>query len=217
MIQLPLPIAWGEHGDAGRLLMTSANAAAIALLRDWPRWPAPATLLVGPPRSGRSLLGRLFLAESGGELIDDADRVAEEQLFNRWNLARDSGRPLLLIAREAPPLWSVALPDLRTRLATAAVARIAPPDETIAAALIAHGLDRAGSAYASGLPEFLARRVTRCYETIDSLVAALNAESLGSGRKLTIATVRGAPGSSGLLMPEGPGEGDMDEGAGTGG
>ena len=209
MSQIPLPIAWSERGETGRLLMTSANEGAIALLRDWARWPSPATLLVGQPRSGRSLIGKLFVAESGGELIDDADQVDEEQLFNRWNIARDTGQPLLLIAQEAPPLWAVTLPDLRTRLATAAIARIAPPDEAIAAALIAHGLDRAGSAYAPGLTEFVARRVTRCYETIDRVVDALNAESLGSARKLTIATARSVLGAAGLLAPDAP-EGETE-------
>ncbi len=206
MIQLPLPMAWEERGEADRLLMTPANAQAVALLRDWARWPSPATLLVGPPRSGRSLMGRLFVAESGGALVDDADRADEEALFNRWNEARDSGRPLLLIAREAPPLWAVALPDLRTRLATAAIARIAPPDEPIAAALIGQGLARAGSAYAPNLPEFIARRVTRCYQSIDTVVGALNAESLSSSRKLTVATARAVLGAAGLLADDAPAE-----------
>lgn len=206
MIQLPLPMAWGEQGEADRLLMTPANAQAVSLLRDWARWPSPATLLVGPPRSGRSLMGRLFVAESGGALVDDADQADEEQLFNQWNMARDSCRPLLLIAREAPPLWAVALPDLRTRLATAAVARIAPPDEAITAALIAQGLARAGSAYAPNLPEFVARRVTRCYQSIDRVVSALNAESLSSARKLTVAMARAALGAAGLLADDRPAE-----------
>lgn len=217
MSQLPLPIDWSERGDTGSLLMTAANADAISLLRDWTRWPSPATLLVGPPKSGRSLIGRLFAAESGGALLDDADEVDETQLFNLWNAARDSGRTLLLIAREAPPLWAVSLPDLRTRLATAAVARIAEPDESVIAALIAHGLERAGSAFAPGLPEFVARRVTRCYETADRVVNALNAESLASARKLTVASARNLLGHAGLLPPDLAVDGDESEGAGTSG
>ncbi len=122
---------------------------------------------------------------------------------------------MLLIAREAPPLWAVRLPDLRTRLATAAVARIAEPDEAVTAALIAHGLERAGSAFAPGLPEFIARRVTRCYKTVDNVVAALNAESLASARKLTIASARGVLGQSGLLSSDPAVEDDESEGAGT--
>ncbi|MBO9671286.1 MAG: chromosomal replication initiator DnaA [Sphingobium sp.] len=216
MSQLPLPIDWSERGETGSLLMTAANADAIALLRDWQRWPSPATLLVGPAKSGRSLIGRLFAAESGGTVIDDADEADETALFNLWNRARDEGQILLLIARDAPPLWAVRLPDLRTRLATAAVARIAEPDEAVTAALIAHGLERAGSAFAPGLPEFIARRVTRCYKTVDKVVGALNAESLASARKLTIASARSVLGQTGLLSSD-PVEGDESEGAGTGG
>jgi len=217
MSQLPLPIDWSERGESGRLLMTAANAEAVALLRDWRRWPSPATLLVGPPKSGRTLLGRLFAAESGGTLIDDADRADETTLFNLWNRARDSGQTLLMIAHESLPIWAVGLPDLRTRLATAAVARIAAPDVDVVAALIAHGLERTGSAFAPGLPEFVARRVTRCYETVDRVVCALNAESLASARKLTVASARSVLGHVGLLSPDLAVEADESEGAGTGG
>jgi hypothetical protein len=214
MSQLPLPIDWDGGRQADRLLVTDANRAALALLRDWRRWPGPASLLVGEARSGRSLAGRLFAAESGGALIDDADQADEAQLFHAWNIARESGRPLLLVARTAPPAWVIALPDLRTRLATAAVARIGPPDEAIAAALVVRGLEAAGSAYASDLPEFVARRVTRCYESIDRLIALLNAESLTSARKLTLASARGALEA---LASQGLAAGQKDEGTGTGG
>jgi hypothetical protein len=217
MSQFPLPIDWSERRDTGRLLVTAANADALAVLRDWQRWPSPATLLVGPPKSGRTMLGRLFIAEAGGTLVDDADRADETTLFNLWNTARDDNKLLLLIAREAPPLWAVGLPDLQTRLATAAVARIADPDEGAVAALIAHGLERAGSAFAPGLPEFIARRVTRCYETVDKVVGVLNADSLASTRKLTIASARSALGNAGLLAPDMAVDGDESEGAETGG
>lgn len=191
MSQLPLPIGWSRRG-AGSLLVHAANADALALLRDWARWPSPCTLLVGPRRSGRTLAGELFVNESGGLLIDDADKEDEERLFNLWNEARDTGSPLLLIAAEAPPAWKITLPDLRTRLATAAIGRITQPDEATAAALIANGLERAGSAFAPDLPDFLARRTERCYETIDAVLARLNALSLARGQKLSVALARQA-------------------------
>jgi len=190
MSQLPLPIGWSGQGGTERLLVHTANGDALALLRDWRRWPSPCTLLVGPPRSGRSLAGGVFLAESGGMLVDDAERESEERLFNLWNEARDSGRPLLLITTQAPPVWRVALPDLRTRLATAAIARIAQPDEAVAAALIVHGLERAGSAFAPDLPDYLARRTERCYAAIDDVLARLNSLSLATGQKLSVALAR---------------------------
>lgn len=186
MSQLPLPIGGGRES----LLIHPANADALALLRDRAAWPSHCMLLVGPRRSGRSLIGRLFAAQAGLLLVDDAHRAGEEGLFHLWNEARESGRALLLVADEPPPAWAVRLPDLRTRLAAAGVARIGPPDEAIAAALIAHGLERAGSAFAPDLPEFLARRTPRCYESIDGVVARLNALSLATGQKLSVASAR---------------------------
>ena len=190
MSQLPLPMAWTRRGGPESLLIHAANTEAVALVRDWQRWPSSCTLLIGPSRSGRTLIGQAFLAESGGMLVDDADRTDEERLFNIWNESRDTGRPLLLIAQEAPPTWQIALPDLRTRLATAAIARIAPPDEAVSAALIAHGLELAGSAFAPDVPEFLARRTQRCYEAIDAVITELNALSLASTQKLSVSMIR---------------------------
>lgn len=190
MTQLPLPIAWSRRGGPESLLIHDANAEAIALIRSWPRWPSPATLLVGPARSGRSLIAQMFTAETGGTVIDDAQSVDEQRLFHLWNEARDSGHPLLLVAEAAPPEWQVKLPDLRTRLATAGVARILSPDHAILVALIVHGLETAGSAFAPDLPEFLARRVPRTYEAVDALLIALNEMSLATGQKISIAAAR---------------------------
>ena len=191
MSQLPLPIDLVRRGGQ-EVLIHGANAAAIALLRDWLSWPSHCTILVGPPRSGRTLIGRLFGAETGATVVDDADQADEERLFHLWNEAKDRAAVLLLIAAAPPPLWKIALPDLRTRLATAAVARIDPPDEAISAALIAHGLELAGSAFAPDVPEYLARRTARCYEDIDAVVTRLNALSLASGGKLSVASAQQA-------------------------
>lgn len=190
MSQLPLPIGWSRRGGRESLLIHRANADAVARLRDWRSWPSHCSLLVGPPKSGRTLIGQIFEAEAGAVVVDDAEDADEERLFHLWNEVRDSAGILLLIASEAPPVWSIGLPDLRTRLATAMVARIAPPDEQIAAALIAHQLELAGSAFAPDVPEFVARRTPRCYEDVDALVARLNALSLSSGQKLSVGLAR---------------------------
>lgn len=213
MSQLALPISWSRRGGRESLLIHPANAEAIALLRDQPSWPSHCMLLVGPAKSGRTLIGQLFEAESGTSVLDDADQADEQRLFHLWNEARDGGHKLLLIAAEAPPVWQPHLPDLRTRLATAAVARIAPPDEAIAAALIVHGLETAGSAFAPDVPEYVARRTPRCYEAIDTIVARLNALSLASGQKLSVASVRQAFGSDGFREEEAAPETDKQQGS----
>ncbi len=187
MTQLALPIDWQRRGEGERLLLCDANADAVALLRDWQRWPGPAALLVGPRKSARSILGRLFAAESGGEVIDDADSESEERLFHAWNEAQNTGRPVLLIAEHAPPVWSPALPDLRTRLATAAIARIQPPDEALIVDLVAHDLGRLGAAFAPDVPGYVARRIERCYDAADAIVVALNAAALSRNCKISVA------------------------------
>jgi len=189
-MQLPLPMAWSGGDEKGHLLIHAGNAEAAALLRSWPGWPSSCMVLAGPRRSGRSLMARMFEAETGGMAVDEAEHCDEARLFGLWNESRDGGWPLLLIADDARIPWPIALPDLRTRIASAAVARIVAPDEAGVAALIAHGLELAGSAFAPDLPEFLARRIARCYETIDSVVVRLNAVSLASGQKLSIASAK---------------------------
>lgn len=191
MTQLPLPMIWSRRGGQ-ELLIHGANAAAIDFLRNPVSWPSHCSLLVGPSKSGRTLIGQHVEAETGAIVVDDADRGDEQRLFHLWNEAKDSARALILIASEPPPVWKIALPDLRTRLATAAIMRIDPPDEAIAGALIAHGLELAGSAFAPDVPEYLARRTARCYDDIDAVVIRLNALSLASGGKLSVASVRQA-------------------------
>ncbi|MGJ3626479.1 hypothetical protein AB5I41_05515 [Sphingomonas sp. MMS24-JH45] len=84
-------------------------------------------LLVGPPGSGRTLLAGIFARLSGGQVIDDAERHAEADLFHAWNRAQVERRPTVIVAAAPPPEWDVQLPDLRTRLAASPLARIGPP------------------------------------------------------------------------------------------
>ncbi|HWJ71394.1 MAG TPA: chromosomal replication initiator DnaA [Sphingobium sp.] len=192
MSQLPLPIGGPRRGEEESLLIHAGNSDAIAMLRGWRAGPAHCFLLVGPRKSGRRLIGALFAAEAGALVIEDAQACEEQRLFNLWNETRDAEQPLLLIVEAAPPVWTITLPDLRTRLAAAAIAPIHAPDEVAAAALIAHGLERAGSAFAPGVPEFVARRTARCYEAIDLVIGRLNALSLASGQKISMASARQA-------------------------
>ncbi|QNP42521.1 hypothetical protein H9L15_09680 [Sphingomonas daechungensis] len=95
-----------------------------------------ATVLTGPRRSGRTLLARTFAERVHGRVIDQADSHDEEEVFHAWNDAQDTGHPVILVANSAPPAWSPALPDLRTRLAITPVATINQPDDKLFEALI---------------------------------------------------------------------------------
>ncbi|MDR7153459.1 chromosomal replication initiation ATPase DnaA [Sphingobium xenophagum] len=199
MSQISLPFDW--HGDArdGDFLVSEANAQAVTHLERWRDWPLSVSVLTGPPRSGRSTLARHFARMSGGTIIDDAQGQDEHRLFHAWNAAQTDRRPLLLVGLAPPSTWTVALPDLRSRLAAAPHVAIAEPDEPLARALIARAFDRAGAGYAADLPDWLLRRIERSYGAIDAVTRLLDAAALSSGRKISTALAKEALQAAGFL------------------
>lgn len=199
MSQISLPFEWHGGGEDGDFLVSDANAQAVAHLERWREWPLSVSVLTGPPRSGRSTLARHFTAMSGGDIIDDAQGQDEHALFHAWNDAQTERRPLLMIGRTAPIGWTVALPDLRSRLAAAPHVAIEEPDEALARALIMRSFDKAGAGYAADLPDWLLRRVEHSYGAIEAVTRLLDREALSSGRKISVAMAKEALQSAGFL------------------
>lgn len=190
MIQIALPLDWSNRAPAHGPVEAEANREALELLARPDLWPSHCMLLVGPPRSGRSRIAALVAAAGLADVVDDAREQDEATLFHRWNAAREGGRRLLLVTDAAPPEWTVALPDLRSRLAAAGVARIGPPDEALVAELIARGLTEAGSPFSADLPRYLAARLPRDYAAVDQTIVALNRHSLATGAKISVAVAK---------------------------
>ncbi|MFY9351228.1 MAG: chromosomal replication initiator DnaA [Sphingobium sp.] len=198
MSQISLPFDW--QGDAdGDFLVSDANRIAVTHLERWRDWPLSVSVLTGPPLSGRTTLARHFAAMSGGAVIDDAEGSDEHRLFHAWNAAQTARRPLLLVGQTPPMTWTVALPDLRSRLAAAPHVAIAEPDEALARALIARGFDRAGAGYAADVSDWLLRRIERSYGAIAAVIRLLDRAALSSGRKISIAMAKEALQSAGFL------------------
>jgi hypothetical protein len=199
MSQISLPFDW--HGDArdGDFLVSEANAQAVTHLERWRDWPLSVSVLTGPPRSGRSTLARHFVRMSGGTMIDDAQGQDEHTLFHAWNAAQTDRRPLLMVGRTPPAGWTVALPDLRSRLVAVPHVAITEPDEALARALIARAFDHAGAGYAADLPDWLLRRIERSYGAIDAVTRLLDAAALSSGRKISTALAKEALQAAGFL------------------
>lgn len=185
-MQIPLPIDWTRQGARNTVILGEANREALEILTQPQHWPSHCMILAGPRRSGRSAIAAAMEAMGVVRVIDDADRAPENALFHSWNASREAGQSLLLVAEAPPPIWAVALPDLRSRLAAAGIARIHGPDETLVEALIAQGLAHAGTAFGPDVPSYLAARLPRCYQEIDTAIAALNNDSLSSGRKISL-------------------------------
>lgn len=190
MTQFPLPLAWPADARDAEFLVSSSNAAAVRLLERWASWPVRTALLVGPPKSGRSVLARIFAAQSGGEVIDDAGVQPEETLFHAWNRAQEQARPLLLVADATPPAWAVTLPDLRSRLAASPVATIGAPDDALVAALFERGFERRRVPVRDDVVAWLAARAERSHAAVMATVDKLADVAVAERRRLSIPMAR---------------------------
>lgn len=197
--QFALPLDWPQGTDESRFIVSAANQEAYDHFRRWSSWPVKATILMGPRRSGRSLLARSFVARVGGRLFDPAEEHEEEALFHAWNAAQESGRPLVLVADRAPPEWEIALPDLRTRLAVTPVVRIDQPDDQLFGALIQRLFADRGLHLPDEALRYVVSRVTRDYWTAERVVDAIDRFAIADRARLTVPTVRRALVAGGLL------------------
>jgi len=199
MRQISLPFDRPDRASGEDFLVSDANRIAVRHLENWREWPLSISVLSGPSLSGRSTLGRHFVAQSGGTMIDDAQEQDEQALFNAWNDAQTARRPLLLIADAPPAQWQVALPDLRSRLAAAPHVALEQPDEALARALIDRSLASAGASYAADLPQWLLRRIERSYAAIAAVTRLLDEAALSSGRKISAAMAKDVLQGAGFL------------------
>lgn len=190
----------------------ACSAAARAWLARWPDWPAGRLALWGPEGSGKSHLGAIWRARAGAAmvpaemvataeppsligtarhvLVEDGGRqalppIAERRLLHLLNLVAELGGTMLLLGREPPARWPVALPDLRSRLAAGAAVAIGAPDETLLAAVLAKALADRQVAAEPDLAAYLARRLPRSFAAVQAAADWLDRASLASGRRIT--------------------------------
>jgi chromosomal replication initiation ATPase DnaA len=190
MSQIGLPLDWPADERREDFIIGETNAAAVNHLDRLGTWPVMATILTGPRKSGRSLLGRLFARKTGGRLIDDAERRAEEEIFHAWNAAQGDRRPLLIIADAAPPAWKIRLPDLRSRLGATPVVSLGDPDDALAAKLIEKMLAQRNLAAPPDLVAWLLPRVERSHVALLNMVDALDEAALSKRARLSIRLAR---------------------------
>lgn len=188
--QIPLPLSTGS--TPGRIVVGNANAAVLAALEQAGVWPFRTAVLFGPPRSGKSLIAGWFAAGGGGEVIDDADRLDETELFHRWNRAQETGTPLLLVANAGPGGWEIRLPDLASRLGAAQHLEIGAPDDAMLAELIAAHAEQRGFVLGPDAADYLVPRTERSHLGAERLVETIDRLSLERKQPPTLALWREA-------------------------
>jgi len=204
--QIALPLNWPVADSEGDFLITDANRQAFDHLRRWALWPVMATVLTGPRKSGRSLLGRIFVRNTGGRLFDNAEEHDEEALFHAWNDAQARRKPLLIVADSPSPAWQVVLPDLRSRLAATPHISVGEPDDELIAALVTKLLSDRGIVVPADLAAYLVPRIERSYVAIVQIVDLLDRAVLSSHRRMTVPVARSALMEAGMIRRARPGD-----------
>ncbi len=223
-----LTLDLGRRPALGRAayLVSPANAEAVAMVEDWPAWPAGRLALTGAAGAGKSHLARVWAemagarilpaadpaldrAEDAALLVEDVpaiagDAAAEARLFHLANAAAAREARVLFTGRGAAPRdWGLTLPDLASRVAAGGHVRLGPPDEALlAGVLVKLFADRQIRARPQ-LIGWLTRRIERSFPAAEAAVARLDAAALAQGRPVGVrlaAEVLG-PGAAGGWTP----------------
>jgi len=204
---LPARAALGREA----FFVAPANASAVALVESWPAWPSGKLALVGPPGAGKTHLARVWAAMAGATVISAAElptidpgkfadrarlviedvpriagqRAAEAALLHLHNLVLAEGGALLVTGRSAPSRWPIRLADLASRLQGTAVARLAPPDDALIAAVLVKLFADRQLAVPPEVVAYLVVRIERSLASAERLVDALDRRALAERRAVT--------------------------------
>jgi chromosomal replication initiation ATPase DnaA len=204
VLELPYITAFGGED----FLISASNATAARLVESWPDWTNPICIITGPEGSGKTHLVNVWRARSGamaygagaiGEAIaavlrepapvavEDIDdgRLDEHAAFHLLNLARERGFDVLLTGRTPPGSWDVALPDLRSRLRSAALVPIEEPDEALLRAVLVKLFGDRQLAIGPELIDYIMPRMERSMAAAAAVVEALDKAALAERKGVT--------------------------------
>ncbi|CUA95961.1 hypothetical protein [Pannonibacter indicus] len=205
--QLPLILPHEQALSRDDFLEGEANHAALEMIESWPDWPAPVTVLAGPVGSGKTHLVEIWralagavviqardltsekvadLVAAGAVAVEDAHRGFDETaLFHLINAVRQAGASLLITSRTWPSSWPLTLPDLVSRLRAATPVEILEPDDGLLRCVLVKLFADRQVAIDQGVVDYLVVRMERSLGVAGRLVAALDAEALAAGCRIT--------------------------------
>ncbi|RST82792.1 hypothetical protein EJC49_23305 [Aquibium carbonis] len=204
-----LPLDLGHHAELSRenLIVSPANAAAVALVDRWPDWTSPVAVLAGPTGSGKSHLAEIWAqaadavrlspaglgdgfeaAQQGRAILIDGIATGEcdqTALFHLINQVRTANSFMLLTSRAFPAAWGVTLPDLASRLRAATVVEIGEPDDLLLAGVITKLFADRQVEVEAHVVAYLISRIERSLSTAGRVVDELDRTALEQKSRVT--------------------------------
>ncbi len=200
-------------------LVAPPNSDAVKCLDSWPNWPSTVLVLFGPAGSGKTHLSQVFqdmsgscmvkmtdllegqppiyLGESPSAILEDADIIStfadgslQESMLHLHNVLYESGRHLLLTAKQPPARWGVSLKDLSSRLNIATQVSIGAPDDNLIAAVLVKQFQDRQLKIDDDVIFFLLARMERSFEAARNIVKAMDRLALKEQRKITVPFAR---------------------------
>ena len=207
-LQLALALPHTESFAREDFLAGPSNQAALALIEQWPDWPARTLVLVGPQGSGKSHLAAIWAARAGARflsaralalaalpgalatgalVIEDLaeDAFDERPLFHLLNLAREQTAYVLVTTQSAPAGWTVRLPDLASRLRALPIVTLAAPDDALLRAVVIKLFADRQLQVDESVVAYLAIRVERSLAGARAAVDLIDAAALRLQRPVT--------------------------------
>ena len=179
-----------------KLIISSSNFEAYNTIIKRDKWQDNRILLIGPKKSGKTLLANLWQRNTGAMLInnlddlDESDRVIvddletfkDEDLINIINYAQEKSTTLLLTSSHYP---SCKLKDLNSRIKSTYQITIKDPDEKLAKLLIARFFKKKQILISNDIIDLIYQNIERKYSVIDEVLNILDQHSMITKRRIT--------------------------------
>ncbi len=128
-----------------------------------------------------------MVIEGSPIVVDDASDVSDERtLLHLYNLVHGGGSHFMIVAAEPPARWTIALPDLRSRLCALPAVGIGAPDDAVLAAMLVKQFDDRQLRVGDDVIDYLLKRMPRSFSAAGALVDAIDREALDRHRAITV-------------------------------
>ncbi|EJF88693.1 HdaA/DnaA family protein [Bartonella tamiae] len=210
--QLPFEFSNSTEFSEANLIVTKSNIAAYELIKNWPQWPSPIAVLIGPAGSGKSYFAHVWANLAHAHimtnetitdaissfdsarplLIEDIDcqTIDEVGLFHLFNLLKQANSSptnatLMLTATTGPSSWTIQLQDLISRLKSVTLAKINYPDDELLQKVAFKLFADRQIAIDSAVIEYLIRRCERSLFSLKKSIRSIDQIALQRKSKVT--------------------------------
>ena len=184
-----------------KLIISSANLEAYNTIIRWNKWQDNRVLLIGPKKSGKTLLANLWKKKTGAILanniddlydstriiVDNLEYFKDEELINIINFAQEKSI-LLLVISSSYPIFK--LRDLNSRIISTYKVIIKQPDEKLVKLLISSFFKNKQILISNDIIDFIYLNIEREYSAINRILNIINEQAMIKKRKITLQFIK---------------------------